>query len=229
MKNLLKRYEAENLSIEETRKIALAEIEYQGFVAIIFECMNTAYKEMNCNIFYGDKKINHITYPDYVVNIKDDLNAYKKYVKKQLKVKTYSVKQLKSIKNYQDFSNKLDFVFNIMPQLFDGVSIFNMKPGDDRKYPYKAVLTHRFKNQYDANYVQGMHDHLHKLYKEMMKDPAKFREAVLHEFYNHETPIDWDGMTPALNALGINYNKLSDDFKALVNDAYRECCNSHAW
>lgn len=228
MENLT-RNQAEQLTLQQAREIKLAEIEYQGFIAIIFEDYNTAFKEMNCNIYYGDKRIDYITYPDYVVNIKNNLGAYTRYVKKQLKIKTYSIKQLKSIKNYIDFRNKLDFVFNILPQLFDGVSVFSMKPGDDKKYPYKAILTHRFKNESDAKYVQNLHDYLYKLYDEMMKDPVKFREAVLHEFYNHETPIDWDGMTPALNALGINYNKLSDEFKGLVIDAYNECCHSHAW
>ena len=229
MSDLIKRSEAERLTYEEVKEIALDEVEYNGFKAVIYKCFNGYSEELNSNIYYFCKYIDYITYPDYVVNIHGDLAAYKKYVSKQLRIKCFSAKQLESVKNYADFSNKNDFIYNILPQLFDSVSIFNMKQGEDKVYKYKACLTHYYKNKADADYVQNVHDCLHNLYDDMMKDPVKFREAVLREFYNHETPIDWDGMTPALNALGIRFNNLSNEFKAIVIDAYNECCNSHDW
>lgn len=235
-KETLTRNEFERLTEQQAQEMALKVIKLNGFISYIGEDNNGSFIEMNCNTYYNGKRIEHITHPDYVVDIRNDLKKYSKYVLKQLKIKTFSPKQLKSVKDYEDYNNKRSYIFNIMPQLFDSISIFSSKNDLQEKgiklneYKYSGCITHLFKNKNDADKVNDELAKLENLYQaSIYNDIKKFEEAVIYEMFNHETPIDWDGWTPALNALGIAYDQCDNAHQEAIQRAYRHVCNACEW
>ena len=63
----------------------------------------------------------------------------------------------------------------------------------------------------------------------MMKDGEKLYKALVYEFYNHETPIDWDGWEPALNALGLSEKTLTAEQYKIACKAYNYVCANGTW
>ena len=234
--NILSRNEFEKLTEKQAQQMALKVIALNGFVAYIGEDYNGSFIEMNCNVYYNSKMIKYIAYPDYVVDIKNDIKKYSRYILKQLKIKTFTLRQLKNIKDYEDYNNKRDYIFNIMPQLFDSISIFSSKSDLQEKginandYKYRGCITHLFKNKDEANILNETLIDIEKLYNKVIyNDINKFENAVICEMFNHETPIDWDGWTPALNALGIKYEKCDNEHKEAIQRAYKYVCKSCNW
>lgn len=77
--------------------------------------------------------------------------------------------------------------------------------------------------------VKKHHDRLYDLYDELLKDPDKLYSALVFEFYNHETPIDWDGVEPALNALGLSEKTLTPEQVEIMERAYNYVCRHGTW
>lgn len=234
--NILTRNEFEQLTEQQSQQKALKVITLNGFTSYIGEDDNGSFIEMNCNTYYNGKRIDYITYPDYVVNIKNDLDKYSKYILKQLKIKTFTTSQLKGVKDYNDYENKRSYIFNIMPQLFDSISIFNSQKDLQKKrikasdYKYRGCITHLFKNKDEAEFLNKALIDIEKLYNKVIyNDIGKFEKAVIYEMFNHETPIDWDGWTPALNALGITYEQCDSEHKKAIQRAYKYVCDVHGW
>ena len=63
----------------------------------------------------------------------------------------------------------------------------------------------------------------------MIKDPDILYKALVKEFYNHETPIDWDGWEPALNALGLSEKTLTTEQFKIASKAYNYVCANGTW
>lgn len=222
---MLKRSEAEAMSRQEAESVAIRALNHNGFTTFIFEDDNGSFKELNALTFYGSKKIDYVTYPDYVNRI-EGLEAYTEYVKKQQSIKLLSVNNLSSVSNYDDYRKKIDFIYNIMPQLCDSQSIFDSGANKDYKFKF---FTRLYKNIKDAETVKKYRDALENLYQEMMKDPDNLYKALVHEFYNHETPIDWDGWEPALNALGLSEKTLTPEQLKIAAKAYNYVCANGTW
>lgn len=224
----LTRNTAQQMSKEELKPFILKELNYKDFNICIFKCFNGYRDELNANVYYNDKYIDYVLYPDYVVNIHGDLNAYIEYINRTVKIKLFNLEDLKSIDNYSDFKNKYDYVWNIYDQVVDGVSTFN---DNANKGAYKFYSEwHYFKNLETAKHYEKVKTDLFNLYKDSIQNNDEFLyKACVHEFYDHESPIDWDGMEPALNSLGINYKTLSSDKRAIVDKAYNYCCTHGSW
>ena len=136
---MLKRFEAEAMNRSEIEAIAITRLDHKGFTTFIIEDDNGTFKELNAFTFWGINKIDYVTYPDYVNNIKG-IEAYKRYVKRQQDIKLLSFDDLKTLKNYDDFRNKIDFIYNIMPQLFESQSIYSDKPSKGYKFKFFSRL-----------------------------------------------------------------------------------------
>ncbi len=228
MTTQLKRNEAQEMSKEQLKPFIIKELSFKGFNICVFKCFNGYSEELNANVYYNDKYINYVLYPDYVVNIHGDLDAYVKYINRTVKIKLFNLKDLKTIKNYSDFKNKYDYIWNIYNQIVDGVSTFNDK-ANKKEYKFYSEW-HYFKDLETAEHYKKVKNDLYDLYIDLIKNNNEFLyKACVHEFYNHESPIDWDGMEPALNSLGINYKSLSSEKQAIVDRAYKYCCENGSW
>ena len=113
-----------------------------------------------------------------------------------------------------------------MPQLFESQSIYSDKPSKGYKFKFFSRL---YKNLEDAEVVKKYRDQLEDLYEEMIKDPDILYKALVKEFYNHETPIDWDGWEPALNALGLSEKTLTTEQLKIASKAYNYVCANGTW
>lgn len=218
------RNEIEKMTESQIKEIALYTINQNNFTSYIVEAYNGTFNELTCNTYYNSKYIDYITYPDYVHNIKG-LEAYIKYVKKQLSEKTFNDAELTIIKSYKDFRNKIDYIINIMPQKFESISIYNIN-ANNTNYKYKAV-SNLFKYEQDAIKICESYENLKELYfNKLLSDDAFLNEACIYEFYNHESPIDWEGIKPAMRTIGLNYNNLPSEKKIIINNAYKYVCNN---
>lgn len=218
---------AEAMTRKEIESISLKQLSHNGFDTFIIKDINHAQKEeFNAFTFWGSKFIDYVTYPDYVNNI-EGFDDYVEYVKKQQREKLLNVQDLYSVKDYQDFRKKIDFLLNIFTQVFESKSIFS---GEINKAYYKyKYFTKYYKNLEDANVIKKYHDQLYELYDELLKDPEKLYQALVYEFYNHETPIDWDGVEPALNALGLSEKTLTPEQASIMAKAYNYVCSHGTW
>ncbi len=230
MEKLIKRNEFERLTEEQSKEIALATISKNGFNAYIGKCDNGTFEELNCNIYFNGKYIDYITYPDYVNNIKG-LENYIDYVNRQMDLKTYADDDLKDFKDYDDFRNKTDYIWNIMTQKYDCVSLYDdrVKTLDTNIYKYKCFMK-LWRNLDEAQYCKDIYENLKKLYfKKIIADDELLYNACVSEFYNHESPIDYDGISPAMNALGINYKALPVEKRNVIDRAYKYVCRHGNW
>ena len=222
---MITRQKAEAMTREEAKNIALSVLEHNGFITFIIEDDNGTMTELNALTFYGSKKIDYVTYPDYVNRI-EGLESYIDYVKRQQAIKLLSFEDLSSISDYDDYRKKIDFIYNIMPQLFESQSVFSDKPSKGYKFKF---FTRLYKNIEDAETVKKYRDQLENLYNDMMKDSEKLYKALVYEFYNHETPIDWDGWEPALNALGLSEKTLTPEQYKTAQKAYNYVLHNGTW
>lgn len=222
---MMTRAQAEAMTRQEAENNALSVLNHNGFTTIIIKDLNSVGEELNALTFWGLMKIDYITYPDYVNNIKG-LEAYIEYVKKQQEIKLLSISDLYSVKDYDDYRKKIDFIYNIMPQLFKSQSVFSDKPSKGYKFKF---FTRLYKNMEDALTVKSHRDRIEDLYQEMMKDSEKLYKALVYEFFNHETPIDWDGWEPALNALGLSEKTLTPEQLKTAQRAYNYVLHNGTW
>ena len=222
---MLKRFEAEALTRKEIEKIAITKLDHNGFTTYIIQDDNGSFLELNAFTFWGLFKVDYVTYPDYVNNIKG-IEAYKRYVKKMQETKLLSFKDLEEVKNYDDYRKKIDFIYNIMPQMFLSQSIYSTEANKGYKFKF---FSRYYKNLEDAETVKKWRDRIEDLYQEMMKDGDKLYKALVYEFYNHETPIDWDGWEPALNALGLSEKTLTPEQHKIACKAYNYVCANGTW
>lgn len=223
---MLTRNEANAMNERAIKNIALETINHKGYTSYIYKCFNGSFEELNCSTFYDGISIDCVAYPDYVERI-EGLENYVEYVKRILNKKCFNVEDLKTINDYQDYKNKFDFLLNIYCQTIEAKSMY--KPDVDTKvYKYRFSI-YLFKYESDIENFKKLLKTLEDEFDKKMKNKVFFKSAVKYEMFNHETPINWDGWTPALESLGINYNKLSDEFKEIVNIAYKEVCREVEW
>ena len=222
---MMTRVQAEAMTRQGAENNALSVLNHNGFTTFIIKDLNSAGEELNALTFWCLMKIDYITYPDYVNNI-EGLEAYIQYVKKQQENKLLSFDDLNSVKDYEDYRKKIDFIYNIMPQLFASQSIFSDQPSKGYKFKF---FTRLYKNIEDAETVKKWRDKIEDLYQEMMKDGEKLYKALVYEFFNHETPIDWDGWEPALNALGLSEKTLTPEQFKIAQKAYNYVLHNATW
>ena len=222
---MMTRVQAEAMTRQGAENNALSVLNHNGFTTFIIKDLNSAGEDLNALTFWCLMKIDYITYPDYVNNI-EGLEAYIQYVKKQQENKLLSFDDLNSVKDYEDYRKKIDFIYNIMPQLFASQSIFSDQPSKGYKFKF---FTRLYKNIEDAETVKKWRDKIEDLYQEMMKDGEKLYKALVYEFFNHETPIDWDGWEPALNALGLSEKTLTPEQFKIAQKAYNYVLHNATW
>ena len=224
---MITRNEFERLTEQKAQKIALKKIEYKDYNAYISKCFNGTFEELNTITFYNGLIIKYITYPDYVVN-KKTFDDYVAYVEKMLKEKCFDLDELNTINNYNDYTNKFDFINNRLYQTLEGVTIFNEK-FNKKDYPYRGGIIQFFKTEKAALDYKEYYSKLKKAFNEKMQDESFFASAIEYEMYNHESAISWEGYTPALESLGLDYKKLDTKFQNIIDTVYKKVCNSVEW
>lgn len=224
------RNEVENMTRKEAAANALYNFKTKNLInSYIIECFNGSFNELYCISFFNDKKINYLVYPDYVEN-KKGLDQYKEHCINKLNNKIFTIEELKTIENYQDYEEKRSFIWNIMCQFYDTISLYDEKVNeiDTNIFHYKCFMK-LWSSLEDLRFVKSLYLNLETLYTELIRDDKKFYDALVYEMFNHESPIDWDGVEPALNALGLTLKGLTQNQLNIVNKAYKYVCNAVNW
>lgn len=225
---MISRYELEEKMNEfQINEIALEKISHKGFNSYIVKDNNGNFEELNCITFYNGEKIKYVCNIDYVANVKGLVN-YIEYCKKELNKKLFTKEDVKTISNYTDYRNKVDFVCNRYYQVLGGKTIYSDNV-DIKKYKYKYSIF-LFDKEENLNEFIKTYDLLKLIFKNKMElDKQFFKSAVKYEMFNHESPIDYDGWNSALSALGIRYKDLDDEYKIIVKETFKEVCNAIEW
>lgn len=225
------RAEVEGLPKEAVENILFTFV-YKGFEFVFFVDNNGTSSEYNFNCYYNGKYIDYVGYPDYVSYNKHDLNGYIKYMQEKAKTKLFEFKDIEMLNDYKDYQNKNDFIINILPQMFDSLSGYDSNFENLKDlYPYSgASWSYKFKNEADAQLTIKLHVKLHTLFnKVIIKDKKNLYKAIIAEMFNHETPYDWDGWEPALNALGLSTKTLTFEQQQIAERAYSYVLRHGNW
>ena len=225
------RAEVEGLPKEAIENILFTFV-YKGFAFVFFVDNNGTSSEYNFNCYYNDKYIDYVGYPDYVSYNKHDLNGYIKYMQEKAKTKLFEFKDIEMLNDYEDYQNKNDFIINILPQMFDSLSAFNNNFKELKAlYPYiGSSWCRRFKNKEDAQFTIKLYKTLKTLFnKVIINNKKNLYKAIIAEMFNHETPYDWDGWEPALNALGLSTKTLTFEQQQIAERAYSYVLRHGNW
>lgn len=222
---MLTRQQAEKLSEEEAKKIALAVIQHKDVNSYIIKDLNASGEEINCLHYYQGKRLKYITYPAYVYNIKT-VEEYIERVKSALSYKVlWGDELLQDIDDYFDYKKKLDFLWNIFPQYFDYISDFKGEdlPPDEKEYKYHALFK-RFKNENVAKTLIAMYNKLTCDYEKKQQEDDQFlRQQFRYELGNHEFIITHD-YEPTLDACGFTLKQFKEDsrLQRIMEEARRQ-------
>lgn len=149
---------------------------------------------------------------------------------KKLRHSLYTEDELVKATSYVDYRLKREFLSSRWIQQFDYLSWFFIGSDEERKerqeqqkeYPYFCNTCFCYvkdKNIADrANEIMGS---LESSYKELEKNDDVFRKMIAVELANHEAGYT-ERYDEALDALGINFDKLSDTRKDIVKEELRK-------
>ena len=226
------REEVEGLPKDAINNI-LFTLNYKGFELVFFvDCNRGNESEYNFNCYYKGRYIKYVDYPDYVSYRKHDLNGYIEYIQKKITTKLFNFEDIETLNDYNDYQSKKDFVINILPQMFDSVSSFDHNFENIKSaYLYTgSSYSYYFKNKEDAQLTIKLYVKLRVLFnKVIIKNKKNLYKAIVSEMFNHETPYNWDGWEPALNALGLSEKTLTAEQKQIAARAYKHVLNAIDW
>lgn len=201
---------------------------YFGFSALVF--LNGKH------LYYADDfqlhhKMKYTYHGKEVESVPHTPETLKDYYIEVFNNKLFTFDELQYSYNYDDYQKKDYYFRNYWIMQFDRLSAFYISGTDAEKEFKKAEKKYPFYNCYsfcymkDENIIKLQLETARKLldsYKNILKDPELFREAVRYELDNHEACITME-YYDALGALGVSYSKLSDQFKAIVNTELNDC------
>lgn len=226
------REEVEGLPKDAISNI-LFTLNYKGFELVFFvDCNRGNNSEYNFNCYYDGRYIKYVDYPDYVSYGKHDLSGYIKYIQKKITTKLFNFEDIETLNDYNDYQSKKDFVINILPQMFDSVSSYDHNFENIKSaYLYTgSSWSYYFKNKEDAQLTTKLYVKLRTLFnKVIIKNKKNLYKAIVSEMFNHETPYNWDGWEPALNALGLSEKTLTAEQKQIAARAYKHVLNAIDW
>ena len=203
-------------SYEELKKMSITELEqncYQkfkikGYDIYLLYCEpyynNVLVATSNNRVIYIDEQIQYPIHKFNHYNLKDNnynvLQVVKKMIEKA-KQKLFTDDEIlnDSIKSYDEYLNKENFLNNIVPSKFDYISMFYIgeRPEEEQKqiekmYPCRCIGFCYFNEKWQADYLTNLYIKLQEKYKEFLKNKENREQTILFELCNHEAFYTWD-------------------------------------
>lgn len=154
-----------------------------------------------------------------------------KAMRKKLRHSLYTEDKLMKATSYVDYKKKVNFLSSHWIQQFDYLSWFFIGSDEERKerqeqqkkeYPYSCMACFCYvKDKNVADKANRIMESLESSYKELEKDDDVFRKMIAVELANHEAGYT-EEYEEALDALGIDFDKLSDARKDIVKEKLRK-------
>jgi len=130
---------------------------------------------------------------------------------------------MSNIEDYNEYDKKSYYVRNYWIMQFDRLSAFCIgEPKEEFKKAKENMLycPACFCYVSDKNIIEKSNNfiqHIEKAFSEVKENTEVFRKMISYELANHEACITCD-YTDALNALGLKFNKLTDEQKKIVKE-----------
>ena len=196
---------------EEEAKTMTDDIEIiKGFSIYVIDF--EGYFKYSAIVYGNGRQIRHANrYELHFTSYNGDKEKLRALYIKQLKKMLYTEKELlKPVKDYDDYEKKRHFISNYYPLQFDYISIFFIGSDEER-----AALQEKTKNMfYSAAALAYFHDaetaeKIDSLYKKLQEEREKSEtsykymyKAFLHELWNHEYIINWQGDWDVFSCFG---------------------------
>lgn len=225
--------EIENLKYEEVRENALEKLTIKDHDCFLVDF--GGYFGYSILVFKNKKHIHYANdfelHHHYLVK-KEGIEGLKQYYIKEMNKKLYTdAELLEPCKSYEEYKAKDYFLRNYWMMRYEHESIFfigtdaereERKKEIDFKYPFFNPVC--FCYVADKKIVEDAENYLTALDKSfhaLQDDEEAFREMIKYELSNHEACITCD-YTDALAALGMSFDRLSDDKKQIVKEELKK-------
>ena len=161
--------------------------------------------------------------------------ALRDFYIKEMQNKLYTDEELlQDIKSYDEYDKKSYFLRNYWIMRYDYLTAFAIgkknqeKLEEDKKeYPFFNPISFCYVKDKNIIYTQTkLYKHIEKEFKKLKSNNDTFREMIRSELANHEACITCD-YTEALNALGMEYGRLTDEQKKIVNEELKKQIDSY--
>lgn len=161
--------------------------------------------------------------------------ALRDFYIKEMQNKLYTDEELlQDIKSYDEYDKKSYFLRNYWIMRYDYLTAFAIgkknqeKLEEDKKeYPFFNPISFCYVKDKNIIYTQTkLYKHIEKEFKKLKSNNDTFREMIRSELANHEACITCD-YTEALNALGMEYDELTDEQKRIVKEELNKQINNY--
>lgn len=154
----------------------------------------------------------------------ETIEELKEYYIKSLSNKLFTESELmEDIKSYDEYNRKDYYVRNYWIMQFDHVSAFYIgKPGKELQEAEKTMFYCPtcfcyVKDQKIIDKTKTFIEHIKQSFAKIREDAEIFRKMISYELANHEACYTED-YTDALRALGLKYEKLTEEQQRIVNE-----------
>lgn len=230
--------EIENLTYTEAAKMALEKLNIKGHDCFLVDF--SGYFGYSALVFKNGK---HIYYANdyelhhrYIVE-KSGREALRNYYIKEMNEKLYTDEELlEEVKTYDEYEKKSYFLRNYYIMRQDYISVFFIGSNEEREarqreieknYPYYNSVSFCYVSDPEIINTQKKYlAILRNAYKHLQNNLEIFREMVRKELANHEACITCD-YTDALDALGLTFEKLTDEKQKIVKEELRRQIESY--
>lgn len=226
----------EKLTYEEAQKLAVETMRIKDHTCIFAELGESfgysilVFKD-GMHIYYAnDYELHH----RWLLK-EQGKEALRNYYIKEMQNKLYTNDELlQDIKSYDEYDKKQYFLRNYWIMRYDYLSAFaigekNQKKleEDKIKYPFFNLISFCYVKNENIIYAQmKLRDHIEKEFKKLKSNNDTFREMIRSELANHEACITCD-YTEALNSLGMEYERLTNEQKKIVNEELKKQIDSY--
>lgn len=228
----------ESLTYAEASGMALEKLDIKGHDCFICDLGgNFGYSIL---VFKNGKHIHYAN--DYELHHrhlvkKSGQEALRDYYIKEMNKKLYTdAELLEEIKTYDEYEKKNHFLRNYYIMRFDHETAFfigtdtereKRKQEIEKKFPYFNPISFCYVADPEIIATQGKYlAHLQEAYNNLKGNDDTFREMVRKELANHEACITCD-YTDALDALGLTFEKLTDEKQKIVKEELQRQIESY--
>lgn len=219
-----------NFSFNEAKAMAQEEIQIKGH-----DCFLINFNNSKLSILvYKDGK--HIYYVDdfgclhnHLVKEKGIEALRQYYIDKMNNILFTDEELMDEVASYDEYRRKDHFLRNYWIMRYDYTSIFAIS-GEDKKKVERGKKVHPYYCTTCFCYVGDpaicdqanmYRDHLQKVYEKLLQSDDEFRRIISYELSNHEACITGSA-DEALDALGLDYETLSNSQKEIVNQELKK-------
>lgn len=213
--------EIEAMTEDQASEMAIEKTDVKGFTVYFVDF--GGYFGYSCLVFKNNHHIHYVN--DYELHHRyqnPDHEKLKSMYIKKLNHKLFTEEEIiEPYKNYDEYCAKSHFLHNYYHMQHDYESMFRFddKKIDKRKFKYLNPIG--FCYMKDKDFV----DHHCKLYEQFVANKQNiadnydyWKEAFLHELWNHEYIYNWQGNYDVMSAFGnVTYN-YDDDIELYFDE-----------